>query len=216
MIIFKVVANRQLAQYNSDDRNINVSSRNICQDIFQNILDDKITTINNEDVHVDTHGATKTINFNIKDKLLNKYFASYFSKSPRELRLQLLEYVEKRKIIPGDIITIYIEINNTNCDIQIKSDSIYRYVLERKSQRNIKYRIFIEFPNGTNNAGITDSKYTDEYLKLFNIEKLDEPIGFGSTEFTAYILSGCTSKYIGVPHNKNLKINSFDNIEEII
>lgn len=216
MVTLKVIGNRQLAQYNSDDRNINVSNKRMFPDIFKDILSHVITTINNEPITIDVHGDTTTVDFTIIDKLLDKSYSSYFAKNPRELRLQLLEYVEDRKIIPGDIITIYIERSNSNCNIEIKSDSFYRYVLERKSQKDIRYRVFTEFPRGTNNAGITVSEYTDEYLDSFNIEKLDETVAFGSTEFTAYSLEGCTSKYIGVPHDKNLELNCFDDIEEIL
>lgn len=221
MYIYKVLANRQLAQYNSDDKNINVSSEKkyIFQTVIQNILDKKITSINHKELKIARNGETQAIAFTIEDIVLKESFSAYFAKSPRELRLQLKMYVENRKIIPGDVITIYIEVNEPNCNIKIKSDSMYRYVLERKSKTTAKYRIMTEFPESKNNAGITVSKYTNNYLKSFKIDKLEESIAFGKTDFTAYSLDGIDTKYICVPHDKNLELNCFetiDGIEEVI
>lgn len=216
MEVLKFLANRQLAQYNSDDRNINISSKEIFQNIFQNILDNNILTINNQPIEIRNRGATNRIDFKIEDLVLNKLFIAYFARSPRELRLQLLEYVEERKIIPGDIIILYIETIGTNCNIRIKSDSLYKYVLERKSQRDVRYRIVIEYPDGTRNAQITTTNTTTDYLSFFNINVLDEVIEWGLTNFTAYHKEDCASKYIGVPYDKSLLVDYFDNIEEIL
>ena len=194
MEVLKILANRQLAQYNSDDRNINVSSKKVFQNIFQNILDKNILTINSQPISLIEHGATQRIDFQIQDLLLDELFPSYFARSPRELRLQLLEYVEKRKIIPGDIILLYIEITNTNCNIQIKSDSLYKYVLERKSKQDIRYRVMIEYPEGTRNAQITTTDSTMEYLSSFGINNLEEEIEWGLASFTAYTKTDCNSK----------------------
>ena len=216
MEVLKILANRQLAQYNSDDRNINVSSKEVFQNIFQNIVDKNILTINSQPISLTEHGATQRIDFQIQDLLLNELFPSYFAHSPRELRLQLLEYVEKRKIIPGDIIILYIEVVNTNCNIQIKSDSLYKYVLERKSKQDTRYRVMIEYPEGTRNAQITTTEFTTEYLSFFGIDNLEEEIEWGLTNFTAYTRKDCTSKYIGVPYNKQLLVDYFDDIEEML
>lgn len=216
MEVLKFLANRQLAQYNSDDRNINVSSKEILQNLFQNILDKNILTINNQPINIKERGETKRIDFQIKDSLLNELFPAYFARSPRELRLQLLEYVEQRKIIPGDIIFLYVEIINTNCNIQIKSDTLYKYVLERKSKQDVRYRVMIEYPEGTRNAQITTTDTTPEYLSFFNINVLNEVIEWGLTNFTAYRKEGYSGKYIGVPYNKSLTVDYFENIEEIL
>ena len=210
------MANRQLSQYNSDDRNINISSKEIFQEIFQYIIDKNITSINNQKISIKVRGATNRIDFLIKDLLLKKTFTAYLARSPRELRLQLLDYVEDRKIIPGDVITLFVEVIGSNCNIQIKSESLYLYVLERKSLSDRRYRVLIEHPDGIRNAQITTSDDTDSYLAFFNIIKSNEDINWGSTSFSAYIASSAKFKYIGVPYNKSLQLDYFDDIEDVL
>lgn len=218
MIVFKILANRQLCEYSGSDKYINISKNETFQQVFTDILSSKISTINNKPICNEIKGKTTNLHFEITDIILNKSYKVFFANGTRELRLQLTKYVDSRKVIPGDIITLIIKISETNCNIHIKSESLYRYVLERKSKQIDKYRIFTEYPQGTNNAGITVSKYTDSHLQNFNVLNQNEVMRFGKseTEFSTYNLSECTSDYIGVPHNKNLEVDSFNDIEEII
>ncbi|MDX4062194.1 hypothetical protein Q6A90_07405 [Aliarcobacter skirrowii] len=218
MIIFKTVANRQLCEYSGSDKYINVTSEEIFNKIFDGILDGSITSINSTTVNVEAKGKTTNIHFTTVDKILNKEYDTFFAKGTRELRYQLTKYVHLEKIIPGDIISIFITENGSNYDISIKSESIYKYILERKSRADNRYRIMTEHPNGSNNAGIAPDEYTNEYLSKFGIKKLEETITFGKspTEFTLYSSDNCNKTFIGVPYNTTLECDCFDKTEEII
>ncbi|RXI45767.1 hypothetical protein CRU99_03465 [Malaciobacter mytili] len=216
MITYKILANRQLTEYSGSDKYINVSSIDILNEVFDDIQSGKITTINSKNLKVEVKGKTTNIHFLTKDVILDTEYKTFFAKGSRELRYQLTNYVHDRHVIPGDIITILIEKDDTNCDIKIKSESIYKYVLERKSKGDNRYRLMIEHPTGTNNAGVTSNEFTNEYLSKFGIKKLDETATFGKsiTEFTLYSLDGCDKNYIGVPY-MNFECDCFDNAEEI-
>lgn len=216
MNIYKILANRQLTEYSGSDKYINVSSIDIFSEIFDDIQSGKITTINSKDLKVEIKGKTTNIHFFTKDVILDNEYKTFLAKGSRELRYQLTNYVHERHVVPGDIITIAIEKNGTNCDVKIKSESIYKYVLERKSKSDVRYRLMIEHPNGSNNAGVTPNEFTNEYLSKFGIKKLDETTTFGksSTKFTLYSLDGCNKEYIGVPY-MNFECDCFDNVEEI-
>ncbi|EIF51379.1 hypothetical protein [Sulfurovum sp. AR] len=142
----------------------------------------------------------------------------FFAKGSRELRYQLTKYVQLEQIIPGDIISIFIVEDGSNYNISIKSESIYKYILERKSRSDNRYRLMIEHPNSSNNAGIVPNEFTDVYLSKFGIDKLDETITFGksSTQFTLYSLENCNKTFIGVPYDTTLECDCFDKAEEII
>jgi hypothetical protein len=222
MTIIKVIANRQLTQYNSDDKNINVTKYNFMQELFENVYSNSDITLNNETVEITQNGDTRRIDFLIEDIILNKKYAVYFARSSRELRLQLRTYVVDREIIPGDVVTLYVEYeeDKNNVSLKIKSETIYKYVLERKTVNDSRYRVFIDLPENTNNAGITVTENTEEFLKKFNIEKTENQIPFGKGDkvvmFTGYTFNNCNTKYIGVPYNINLEPDCFDEIEEIL
>lgn len=217
MNVYKVLANRQLAGYAGSDKYINISSNEVLNNLFASLLNGTVMAINNKEISIETKGKTTNIHFTIVDKLLNQEYKSFFAKGDRELRLQLTNYVNSKKVIPGDIITLIIEISGNNCNFYIKSDPIYKYVLEKKAGKN-KYRILIEKPHETSNCGITTSEFTDTYLSKFNILKSDEVMTFGKdkTEFNIYTLENCNSKYIGVPYNTDLQCDCFEDIEEIL
>lgn len=217
MLAFKILANRQLAGYAGSDKYINISSNEVLSNLFASLLNGTVLKINNKDIRIETKGKTTNIHFTIVDKLLDQEYKSFFAKSDRELRLQLTNYVNSEKVIPGDIITLIIELSDNNCNFYIKCDSIYKYVLEKKAGEN-KYRILIEQPHETSNCGITTSEYTDTYLSKFSILKSDEVMTFGKdkTEFNIYTLEDCDSKYIGVPYNTDLQCDCFEDIEEIL
>jgi len=217
ILAFSILANRQLAGYAGSDKYINISSNEMLNTLFTSSLNSTVVTINNKDIRIETKGKTTNIHFTIVDKLLDQEYQSFFAKGDRELRLQLTNYVNSEKVIPGDIITLVIEDLNTNYNIYIKSESIYKYVLEKKAGEN-KYRILIEKPHETSNCGITTSEFTDAYLSKFNILKANEVMTFGKdkTEFNIYTLENCISKYIGVPYNINLQCDCFEDIEEIL
>ncbi|MCT7642622.1 hypothetical protein [Aliarcobacter butzleri] len=220
MIVVRTIANRQLTQYNSDDKNINVTKYDFMQELFEEIYNNPSTTINNERVEVKQNGETRRIDFLIEDIILNKKYEVYFARSPRELRLQLRTYVVDREIIPGDIVTLYVEYEHNNYNLKIKSETIYKYVLERKTVEDNRYRVFIDKPENTNNAGITVTENTKDYLNKFGIKKTDEQIPFGKGEkvvmFDGYKFSNCNTKYIGVPYDFGLEVDCFDEIEEIL
>jgi hypothetical protein len=218
MYIFKTLANRQLTEYSGSDKYINVSSEDIFNNIFNNVLNGTILTINNKDIRQELKGSTTNIHFVTYDKILNKTHNTFLAKGTRELRYQLTRYIDSEKIIPGDIISIFIDYQETNCDIQIKSESLYKYVLERKSQSDHRYRLLIEQPNGSNNAGIIPLGSTNDFLSKFGIEKLDETTTFGrsQTQFTLYSFENCNKHFIGIPYDINLECDCFDNIEEIL
>lgn len=217
MSVFKILANRQLAGYAGSDKYINISSNEALARLFTSLLNGTVVTINKKEIRKETKGNTTNIHFTLIDKLLNQEYPSFFAKSDRELRFQLTNYVNSEKVIPGDIITLIVDISVNNCNINIKSDSIYKYVLEKKAGEN-KYRILIEQPHETSNCGITTSEFTDTYLSKFNILKSDEVMTFGKdkTEFNIYTLENCNSKYIGVPYNTYLQCDYFENIEETL
>jgi hypothetical protein len=216
--VFKILANRQLAEYSGSDKYINISKNTTFQNIFTSILNSDIKSINNKSIRQENKGQTKNLHFEIEDIILKKSYNVFFAKGSRELRLQLTKYVDSRKIIPGDLITVIIDINNQNCNIKIKSESLYRYMLERKSKKEDMYRIFTEYPQGQNNAGVTTSTYTSDYLKNFNIKNLNMLSRFGKSEikFTTYSSKGCKLDYIGIPHNKDLQIDCFNDIKDIV
>ena len=218
MEVFKILANRQLAEYSGSDKYINISKNTTFQNIFTSILNSDIKSINNKSIRQENKGQTNNLHFEIEDIILKKSYNVFLAKGSRELRLQLTKYVDYRKIIPGDLITVIIDINNQNCNIKIKSESLYRYVLERKSKKEDMYRIFTEYPQGQNNAGVTTSTYTSDYLKNLNIENLNMLSRFGKSEieFTTYNSKGCKLDYIGIPHNKDLQIDCFNDIKDIV
>jgi hypothetical protein len=218
--LVKTIANRQLTQYNSDDKNINVTKYDFIQELFEEVYNNPSITINNELVEIKQNGDTRRINFLIEDIILNKRYEVYFARSPRELRLQLRTYVVDREIIPGDIVTLYLEYNHNNYNFKIKSETIYKYVLERKSVTDNRYRVITDLPESTNNAGITVTENTEEYLKKFDVVRINEKIPFGKGEkivmFDGYNFNNCNTKYIGIPYNFNLTPDCFDEIEEIL
>ena len=220
MFKMKIIANRQLSQYNSDDKNINISKHIFLKKLFEKIYSGNFSTINNESIDIKKNGKTRRIDFQIEDIILGNKYNVYFDYSPRELRLQLRTYVVDREIIPGDIITICVSEDKGNCIIKIKSKSIYKYVLERKTVTDPRYRVFIDLPENDNNAGITVTNKTEEYLKKFNIYKTSKKIPFGKEDkivmFNGYYFEKCNTKYIGVPYQENLKIDFFNEIEEIL
>lgn len=218
MIIYKTLANRQLCEYSGSDKYINVSAVEIFNQIFNDSQSGIINTINNEPIRFTTKGATTNLHFITKDKILNKNYNTFFARGERELRYQLTRYVDDEKTIPGDLVIIYIDIIGSNCNINVEISSIYKYVLERKSRPDNRYRILIEYPQGTNNAQITTSQNTAAYLARFNIVVLPNSVTFGksSTLFSTYMLNDCTADFIGVPYNINLECDYFNTIEEII
>lgn len=222
MITIKTIANRQLTQYNSDDKNINVTKYDFIKELFEKVYTNKTITVNKESVIIKQNGDTKRIDFKIEDIILNKKHEVYLAMSPRELRLQLRTYVVDREIIPGDIVTLYIEYEEkeNNYNLKIKSETIYKYVLERKTVTDNRYRVFIDLPESANNAGITVTKNTEEYLKKFGVVKINEKIPFGKGEkivmFDGYNFNNCNTKYIGIPYDFNLTPDCFNEIEEIL
>lgn len=217
MAVYKILANRQLAGYAGSDKYINVSGNTEYQEIFSAIESGDITSINGKSLREEEKGKTKNIHFIIEDRLLNKKYDAFLAKS-NELRLQLTNYVNSEKIIPGDIITLVIKRSDTDCKMYIKSDRLYKYVLEKKSQYINKYRILIESPRSTGNCGKTVSDLTDGYLSNYNIENTGECLTFGKdpTEFNVYVCENCDKKYIGIPFYTNLQIDCFNDIEEIM
>ena len=214
---YKVLANRQLAGYAGSDKYINVSGNIECHDVFSAIESAQIRSINSIEVREEEKGRTKNIHFVIEDKLLNKKYKAFFAKS-NELRLQLTNYVNSEKIIPGDIITLVIERLDTDCKVYIKSDRLYKYVLEKKSQQINKYRVLIQHPRSTANSGVTISDNTEDYLSLFLINKTEETLTFGKdpANFDVYISENCNKKYIGIPFNTSLGIDCFNDVEEMM
>jgi len=215
---YRILANRQLTGYAGGDKYINVSKNTECQTVFTSLISREITTINGQSITIEQKGGTTNIHFKIQDKLLNTQYDAFFALGTRELRLQLTNYINTEKIIPGDIMTIMCEQIDTDYKIYIKSERLYQYVLEKKSQHINKYRILIQYPKETANCGVTTSDNTEGYLSLFSIRKINETLTFGKdpANFDVYISENCEKKYIGVPFNTDLEIDCFNNIEEII
>jgi hypothetical protein len=117
---------------------------------------------------------------------------------------------------PNCILIIFLDIQENNVTLLIKTEYFYKYILEKHSSENI-YRILIENPP---HDRIGTTSFTDSYLENFNIIKSSDSslIWRGSQDFSGYICEGYNKKYIGVPYVtiNGIYCDEFNKIEEIL
>ncbi|MGJ0310676.1 hypothetical protein [Aliarcobacter cryaerophilus] len=217
MAIFKYLITRQLAGY-SGDFYINVNHEPMFHTLYDQIMDGSISEVNGSVPTADVPGFKAR--FNIIDKLINKSFNIHIKKNASDgLRFTLTPYIKHMSSTPSQILIIDLSFEATRCNIYIKSECYYKYILEKHQVQN-KYRIIMaEVPTDAYSGIERLTENTDPYLAEFNIINTgDRSLKWQSTYFNSYEAIDYNKKYIGVPYTNKygLVCDSFDRIEEIL
>jgi hypothetical protein len=214
--IYKFLVTRQLAGY-SGDKYINVNRINDFNTLYNRIIDPTdILTVNAEPTEAD--GIRNWAVFKISDRLLNQSFEVHIVKNQIDgLRLTLTNYINFMKTTPSQLLIIELIFNDDNCSLYVKSESIYKYILEKHQRHNVYRIIMDEVPTNYTQSIESISANTNEYLEHFGILAVPNTrYRWKQTEFNCYQAENSSKKYIGVPYTTALPCDYFDNIEEII
>lgn len=211
MAIYKFLATRQLCAFSGSDKYINLNQNQEVHNLYDSIQNGTITHVNSEVAISEPNNDI--VRFKIKDRILNKSFDMHIKKQSDGMRFTLTNYVNYSKIVPGQVLSLDIQINGSLCEIFIEYKELYKYVLEKHTRENL-YRIMSDNPP-TGFTTITDN--TNEFLTNFEIIATnDNSNSWNGNRCHGFTTDRYTSKYIGIPFSTELDCDEFDRIEDIL
>jgi len=177
------------------------------KDIWTNIDNNSIKKINN-------FGINKRGNkfeFYLLDNLTKKRYLSNISKLTNGIRFRIGDYCDAVGLFPDQILHIRFSVEGTDCFLSIQVENYYRYILKKIPNSNY-------YNEQENCEKMNVSQYRETFLNQFSITDVgeSEPIGKSALKYRKFNVEDCTKKYIGVPYATNLKLDYFNNIEEIL
>lgn len=209
MFSYTIVADRKMSGCTGNDLYVEFKNVEYFKDIWTLVDTGAITTINNEVV---TKQGT-IIKFQLVDSFTKKKYSSNIGNISNGIRFRITDYSNEIDLLPSQILCITMDINGSNCDLCIKAEWFYKYILKRVPGETDKYYLEEEHCDKMNLSSTLNN-----YLNQFSINLLgqSDPIGRSKIIYQMYSLAACRSKYIGVPFDTNLEVDCFDKIEEIL
>lgn len=204
----KIIADRKMCGYSGTDCYIDLKNVNNFKDIWSQINIDTITTINSEPIVKDA-GLFK---FNLIDNFTKKKYESNIADLGKSIRFRITNYSKDINLTPSNILYITMDINGSNCNLGIKLENLYKYILKKVPRTDDKYYLVEEHER--EETIVTFETYLNEFeLSLVGTSL---PIGKSQLTYEMYTLNDCRKKYIGIPFDTNLEVDCFNEIEEIL
>lgn len=211
MAIYKFLATRQLCAFSGSDKYINLNQKREVHNLYDSIQNGTITHVNSE-VAI-SEPTSDIVRFKIKDRILNKSFDMHIKKQSDGLRFTLTNYVNYTKLVPGQVLSLDIQITGNSCEIFIEYKELYKYVLEKHTSQNL-YRIMSDNPP-PGFTTITDN--TNEFLTNFEIIATnDNSHSWNGSRCYSFRTDRYVRKYIGIPFSTELESDEFNRIEDIL
>jgi hypothetical protein len=209
MFSYTIVADRKMSGCTGNDLYVEFKNVEHFKDIWTQVDTGIITTINNEIVT----RQGNMIKFQLVDNFTKKKYSSNIGNISNGIRFRITDYSNAIDLLPSQILYITMDINGSNCDLCIKAEWFYKYILKRVPGETDKYYLEEEHCDKMN-----PSTTLNNYLNQFNINLAGRSHHIGRSQITyqMYNLTGCRNKYIGVPFDTSLEVDCFNEIEEIL
>lgn len=206
------MATRQLTGFSGSDLYINLNSENSIIQLYNAIMDNTVTSVNGRDTRKDTQ--SEQVFFTIHESMSNEYYEIHIKKQTDGYWFRLTPYIKKNLTLPGEFFVIDIKFDNTNCNLNIRKEELYKYILHRHPRVKERYKIMSDNPPNNRQTITTE---TEQYLSNYSILPThDNSLKWGRDHSYSYTASNYSKKYIGVPYDSSLPCDEFDDIGEII
>lgn len=211
MAVYKFLATRLLCGFSGSDKYINLNQNSDVRLLYDSIIDRSILTVNNSNAVAEA--ANNIVRFELVDKKLDKTFSMHIKDQGDGLRFTITNYINYVKLTPGQLVSLVINFNGTNCDIFIQYEEIYKYILEKHTSENLYHVCSDNSP--TNFRTITNN--TNSFLASFGIIATNDNSYKWSRNYCyGYTSTNYSKKFIGVPFSTNFGCKEFNRIEDIV
>jgi len=205
---YTIITDRKMAKCTGSDAYIELINVSNFKDIWTNINNDTITTINNQNINK----SDKKFKFKIIDNLTKKEYDSNIAKLSNGIRLRIGDYSDDINVFPDQILHLRYSIINNNCLFTIQVENYYKYILKKIPNSQYYYN------EQENCEKMIVSPNRELFLNQFHIIDVgkSEPISRSKLKYRMFQVGNCNKKYIGIPYSTDLKFDEFDKIEEIL
>lgn len=208
MHIYTIITDRKMSKCTGSDAYIELKNIENFKDIWTQIDNNSILTINNEPIIKNSN----KFKFKLLDNLTKKTYNSNIAKLSNGIRFRIGDYCDAVNLFPDQILHIRYYIENENCFLSIQVENYYRYLLKKIPTSPYYYN------EQENCEKMEVSIVRNNFFLNWNITDVgeSEPIGRSRLKYRMFNVQDITTKYIGVPYSSDLELDAFDEIEEIL
>lgn len=206
-----MIADRKMAGL-TGDQYIDLNLNNDFSELHGLLEDNSIQSINQHLVYKDD---AKWI-IKIVDYFTNEIYEANIVLFGNSTRFRIQNYANSTKLYAGEVVFLIMEINGTDCDLRIGTECLYKYTFKKYGNN-----LFILLSEGkhfseTINQEIEDYFITRNIIPTPNFVEIGKPIKGIRRRHKLYQIDFGNTDFIGLPYDRDLNIDCFDDIEQEI